>query len=221
MGAPLSLRSEFPNIRSACSAGAAKRSVCDLYPGVNSESERPVLHGRPSSRDPDAPSGRSVPGLHRRAWRGVVRALCPFGPFGPPSVGTALSPSLSGAALGAIRSSSRCPSRDLRPVRSMPSGAIVGSLWSHVGTFASTASDTAPPRFIRMSISEQISDSLERALPGHGFDLVRRVAVELGWGDIDFVTVHSRLRRGDGSPSLGTVIHDVVGRVLAGRGDIR
>lgn len=68
-----------------------------------------------------------------------------------------------------------------------------------------------------MKSSEQISDSLERALPGHGFDLVRRVAVELGWGDIYFVTVHSRLRRGDVSPSLETVIHDVVGRVLAGR----
>jgi len=65
------------------------------------------------------------------------------------------------------------------------------------------------------SWSARIAYALHARWPEAGFDAPGRVHVRTGWGDINIVTVHSRLRR-DESPAFESVVRRVVDMVMEG-----
>lgn len=66
-------------------------------------------------------------------------------------------------------------------------------------------------------LSKLILAALTDALSGVGFSLITNVEAQRGWGEIDFVTVHTGLAKADASPALRQTIHDVVATVLGDR----
>ena len=66
-------------------------------------------------------------------------------------------------------------------------------------------------------LSKHILAALTDALSDAGFSLVADVKATRGWGDIDFVTVHTDISKADASAAFPRTIHDVVATVLGDR----
>ncbi len=63
-------------------------------------------------------------------------------------------------------------------------------------------------------LANRVAGALSAALPDKGFKLVNGVNVHKGWGDVNFVMVHSGLHYGDAHPKLKGTVDRVVDSVM-------